>query len=161
MKKILSVALVFALLLCISGTALGASEDGSTISIDDIQVNISDKLKDAVEDLDTDELSQMIKEKLDYAKGLSDEELYEYVSEFCEDYDVELTDEQMVKVSQYIKNASDTDLQDITEKIEGVKKTVGVLEKIFSALKSVAITIKDIAVVLYNGAKTLIDSIIN
>ena len=45
----------------------------------------------------------MIKEKLDYAKGLSDEELYEYVSEFCEDYDVELTDEQMVKVSQYIK----------------------------------------------------------
>ena len=64
MKKILSVALVFALLLCISGTALGASEDGSTISIDDIQVNISDKLKDAVEDLDTDELSQMITESL-------------------------------------------------------------------------------------------------
>ena len=131
MKKSITLALASVILLCLSITAY------ADFSIPDLDIAIPEKLQEIIDSYDTSELTAAVKEKLDDVKLMSDDELFLYIKDFCVKYSVELDEEQMHKLAEYIKGASSLSTDEIREKIDSVKSASGFFDKAVGFFKDI------------------------
>ena len=96
MKKFITLALASVILLCLPITAY------ADFSIPGLDIAIPEKLQEIIDSYDTSELTAAVKEKLDDVKLMSDDELFLYIKDFCVKYSVELDEEQMHKLAEYV-----------------------------------------------------------
>ncbi len=130
MKRLLALALSAVVLVSFAMTASASS------SIKDLNITIPDELKEIIDGTKTDELAETVRSKLDEIKNMSDEEIYEMTKEFCTKYRVELNDDQIRKVSEYVKKATNFSLQDIKDEIESIKTKASAFKQFMEKLKN-------------------------
>ena len=130
MKKLLAMALSAVIMVSLFMTA------SASFSIKDLDITIPDELKELIDGTKTDELAETVRTKLDEVKNMSDEEIYEMTREFCTKYRVELNDDQVRKVSEYAKKATNFSLQDIKDEIESLKTKASAFKQFMEKLKN-------------------------
>ena len=132
MKRTVTILLVIITLMAVPVCA------SASFSFSDLKIELPEELKKIVDEMSTDELAQTIKDKLETFKGMSDEEIYDFTKDFCERYRVELNDDQIRKVAEYIKKATDFSLEDIKDDIDSVKTKASAVSRFFQTLKDAA-----------------------
>lgn len=155
MRKI-SIIIALSLVVMLFAQPAFAAVDFSSLDID-----VPQEFIDMIDRADIDKLAERVKEELEVVKNMSDEELYEYTKEFCEKYNVELNDDQIRSVSEYLRKATDFDLDKIKSEIESIKSKISTMGKVINFFKSVGEKASEFFSAVANVIKNAAESIKN
>ena len=151
MRKVISFILVFTLFLSPASPAFAVS--GLP------KLELSDKLKDLIKDSDTDELAFDVRLKLDSLRGMSDEELYAVCRDFCDKYDVEISDRDLSLLVSFVKSAMDFDVEQIKDTINEIKNSLSLIHRALEFLGGIAVRARDFFAILSDAASDFIDNV--
>ena len=153
MKRLLALALSAVVLASLAMTA------SASFSIKDLNITIPEELKEIIDGTKTDELAATVRSKLDEVKNMTDEEIYEMTKEFCTKYRVELNDDQIRKVSEYVKKATNFSLQDIKDEIESIKTKASAFGQFIEKLKNTGEKLLGYIASAYSAIQNLIKNL--